>query len=65
MLTRWFALLALPLLIAQCCWALPFTQPLPVGSTAPDLTLPSVSGGDISLTCYRGRPVLLNFWSTT
>ncbi len=65
MLARWFALLAVPLLMAQCCCSLLFTQPLPVGSPAPDLTLPSASGGTISLAYYRGRPVLLNFWSTT
>jgi peroxiredoxin len=35
-----------------------------VGNTAPDFTLPTVDGGEISLSDYRGRPVILNFWAT-
>lgn len=64
MLTRWFPLLA-ALLIAPCCLSLLLMGPLEVGSAAPDLTLPSVAGGTVSLTSLKGRPVLLNFWSTT
>ena len=35
-----------------------------VGNTAPDFTLPTVADGEISLSDYRGRPVILNFWAT-
>jgi peroxiredoxin len=35
-----------------------------IGKTAPDFTLPTVDGGEISLSDYRGRPVILNFWAT-
>lgn len=33
-------------------------------STAPNFTLPSVSGGSKSLADYRGKVVMLNFWAT-
>ena len=35
-----------------------------IGSTAPDFTLPTVDSREISLSDYRGRPVILNFWAT-
>ena len=31
---------------------------------APDFELPSVTGGKISLSQYRGKVVLLSFWTT-
>ncbi|MGK7346350.1 MAG: peroxiredoxin family protein [Candidatus Nitrospinota bacterium M3_3B_026] len=31
---------------------------------APDFTLPSISGGDISLSNLRGKWVFVNFWAT-
>ncbi|MBU0491216.1 MAG: peroxiredoxin family protein [Chloroflexi bacterium] len=61
---RWLAIFAV-LLFALCGCALLDSGPLPVGSTAPELRLPSTGGSTISLADYRGRPVLLNFWSTT
>jgi cytochrome c biogenesis protein CcmG/thiol:disulfide interchange protein DsbE len=35
-----------------------------IGFTAPDFTLPTVDGREMSLSDYRGRPVILNFWAT-
>jgi peroxiredoxin len=38
-------------------------QPVPaVGQTAPDFTLPSTSGGSLTLSTLRGKPVLLAFF---
>lgn len=33
----------------------------PVGEPAPDFTLPQSGGGNVSLSSYRGRPVVLAF----
>jgi len=33
----------------------------PVGSQAPDFTLPRSGDGTVSLSSYRGRPVVLAF----
>lgn len=33
----------------------------PTGTPAPDFTLPRVGGGEVSLSSYRGRPVVLAF----
>ena len=33
-----------------------------VGDPAPDFTLPSSGGGEVSLSSYRGRPVVLAFY---
>jgi len=35
---------------------------LQVGDRAPDFTLTNLSGDDVSLSDYRGKPVMLNFW---
>jgi peroxiredoxin len=37
---------------------------LSVGMTAPDFSLPDVSGKTVSLTQYRGKVVLIDFWQT-
>ena len=34
------------------------------GNPAPDFTLKSLDGGQITLSEYRGRPVLINFWAS-
>src|SRR3954466_4539101 len=34
----------------------------PVGSPAPDFTLPSTGGGDVTLSALRGKNVLLAFF---
>ncbi len=35
-----------------------------IGKAAPDFTLESLDGDAISLSAFRGRPVLLYFWAT-
>lgn len=35
-----------------------------IGAKAPDFTLKDVSGKDVSLSSFKGKPVLLNFWAT-
>nr|WP_182199949.1 redoxin domain-containing protein [Paraliobacillus salinarum] len=37
---------------------------LNVGNTAPDFTLETLSGDQVSLSDYRGKKVMLNFWAT-
>jgi peroxiredoxin len=34
---------------------------VPIGSPATDFTLPQSGGGDVSLSSFRGRPVVLAF----
>lgn len=62
------ALLAIALLLQPSHKAAPSTQTLPglqVGQVAPDFTLRDTHGALVHLAALRGRPVLLNFWSTT
>ena len=40
------------------------TEAPAVGYLAPDFTLTSTLGEEISLADYRGQPVVLNFWAT-
>lgn len=35
-----------------------------LGTALPDAIVPNVMGGDIKLSAYRGRPVLINLWAT-
>jgi peroxiredoxin Q/BCP len=37
------------------------SETVPVSQQAPDFTLPSISGQDVSLSDYKGRPVVLVF----
>jgi cytochrome c biogenesis protein CcmG, thiol:disulfide interchange protein DsbE len=40
-------------------------EPAPaVGHPAPDFTLRTVDGQELSLSDFRGRPVVVNFWAT-
>lgn len=39
-------------------------KPPAKGSAAPDFTLKDLSGNDTTLSAFRGKVVLLNFWAT-
>jgi len=41
------------------------SQGAQINGQAPDFRLPGLDGGEISLSDFRGRPVLLNFWATS
>ena len=41
------------------------SAPAPVaGAPAPDFTLQTLDGGKVTLSEYRGQPVLINFWAS-
>jgi peroxiredoxin len=54
--------------IALCLCVLSFRRahaaPLPAGHSAPSFVLKDAGGKPISLTAYKGKVVLLNFWAT-
>jgi cytochrome oxidase Cu insertion factor (SCO1/SenC/PrrC family) len=55
-------------LAVLCACVLPFLalmKPLEAGTPAPAFTLSSVNGEAVALSDFEGRPVLLNFWTTT
>ncbi len=54
--------LALALLTAGCS-PTP-TQGIKVGNLAPDFQLQNLNGNSVSLSDFRGKPVLLNFWAS-
>jgi len=35
-----------------------------VGQVAPDFSLPTLDGGTVKLSDYRGKPLVLNFWAS-
>ena len=37
------------------------SESVPVGAEAPDFTLTAIDGREVSLSAYRGRPVVLVF----
>ena len=53
-------------LLALLVWSVVHQQHAPgVGAMAPAFTLPKLAGpGTVSLTSYRGKPVVLNFWAS-
>lgn len=42
----------------------PSTQGAEVGNLAPDFQLDNLEGESVSLSDFRGKPVMLNFWAT-
>lgn len=42
----------------------PFLMDSSIGKSAPDFALKDLSGNDVDLSSFKGRPVLLNFWAT-
>jgi len=38
--------------------------PVREGEPAPEITLPNLAGETVSLSDFRGRPVMVNFWAT-
>jgi len=38
--------------------------PAEVGAPAPDFVLPGLSGGDVALADFAGKPVIVNFWAS-
>lgn len=41
-----------------------FVGDIQVGQPAPDFTLRTLEGDEVSLSDFRGQPVLINFWAT-
>jgi len=39
--------------------------PIDVGETAPDFTLSDIAGKQISLSDFKGKPIIINFWDST
>src|SRR5271169_4762066 len=37
---------------------------LPIGGTLPEATLRGLNGPSRSLSAYRGRPLIINFWAS-
>ncbi len=76
----WMAFLGLAVLLAACAPAassIPTSPPDPdradapvagfglrPGTSAPDFTLKTLEGGEVSLSDYKGRPVFINFWAS-
>ena len=51
-------------LVAGCSADSAPTQAPLVGSLAPDFQLPDLDGQAVSLSDFRGKPVLINFWAS-
>ena len=52
------------LAVAGLLFWFPLAMQLPRFIVAPDFTIPQYNGGTCSLSAHRGKPVLLEFWST-
>lgn len=59
------AILALFAFLLTACSGVLGQEVAPIkGAIAPDFTLTSLSGEEVSLSDFRGQPVLVNFWAT-
>ena len=53
------------LVMGYLTWAVSKSeQVVEIGQTVPNITLPSVAGTTVSLNFYRGKPVILDFFTT-
>lgn len=59
---RWVALLACGLLLTGGVGLTELSNPTLVGKQAADFSLADLSGQQVSLQQFRGKPVLLSFW---
>ncbi|OAZ59853.1 TlpA family protein disulfide reductase [Bacillus siamensis] len=69
MLAKWLGVLLLIGLLVYAGWNIYSAQTSPKegteeGMKAPDFTLDTLSGKSSSLSDYKGKKVLLNFWAT-
>jgi peroxiredoxin len=53
-----------PVILQQSAPSADSNSELAVGQPAPDFTLKTLDGGEASLSKFRGRPVLINFWAS-
>ncbi len=62
----WLIILTLVLLLAGCSTGSEPSAPsvARAGEPAPDFQLENLDGQSISLSDFRGKPVLINFWAT-
>src|SRR5262245_54162146 len=58
-------LVAIGLALGYFWLTAPETSRIKVGMMAPELTLPSVGPGDVKLSNFRGKPVLLTFFMSS
>ena len=63
---KWYSILIVGLALvlislALACAKRPETAP---ATKAPDFTLQSIDGKEVTLSKFRGRPVMVNFWTT-
>ncbi|MBI5056623.1 MAG: TlpA family protein disulfide reductase [Nitrospirae bacterium] len=61
------AVLSLPFVITPYIYAqnfLPFELEKIIGEKAPDFTLKDMSGKSVTLSSFKGKLVVLNFWAT-
>ena len=56
--------IALTILVAACAPAASGAPASTPPQPAPDFRLKTLDGGELALSDYRGRPVLINFWAS-
>lgn len=59
----WIAVLAAGIALSAVS-ALQYLMRPKAGDPAPDFRLPSIHSGEVSLSGYEGRPVILHFWAS-